>query len=102
MIRANVSPGFFIMLVIVLPLTSNARGCCESFWQYNFVMKAKPNKGGRPPLAPGEAKGHRLQIRVTDAELGECQQAAKSAGLSLSEWVRDRVSRAANREARQN
>jgi|tagenome__1003787_1003787.scaffolds.fasta_scaffold14230037_1 hypothetical protein len=63
-------------------------------------MKTNPNKGGRPPLAPGEAKGHRLQIRVTDAELSECQEAARKAALSLSEWVRDRVSRAAKREAR--
>jgi predicted HicB family RNase H-like nuclease len=39
-------------------------------------------------------------VRLTDAEKAEYQKAAKRAGVSLSEWIRDRLDKAAKRESR--
>lgn len=52
---------------------------------------------GRPPLDPSEAKGQYIQVRLTDAERDEYRAAAKRAGVSLSEWIRGCLSRAAKR-----
>jgi hypothetical protein len=41
-----------------------------------------------------------VPIRLTDAEKAVYQRAAIKAGLTLSEWVRDRLGKAAKREAR--
>jgi len=41
-----------------------------------------------------------LQVRLSDAELDTYQQAAKRAKVPLSVWIRERLDRAAKREAR--
>jgi hypothetical protein len=64
-------------------------------------MAAAKNKGGRPPLPEGKAKGHMLQVRLSDAERITYQKAAERCGQSLSEWIRERLERAAKREAKE-
>jgi antitoxin component of RelBE/YafQ-DinJ toxin-antitoxin module len=54
------------------------------------------NKGGRPTKVPGGLR-RVLQIRLTDAERAEYQKAAERAGLSLSEWIRSCLGKAARR-----
>ena len=52
---------------------------------------------GRPPLDPDQAKGQYIQLRLTAAERDEYRAAAERAGVSLSEWIRGCLSRAAKR-----
>jgi predicted HicB family RNase H-like nuclease len=59
-------------------------------------------KMGRPPLAPGEAKGEYFQLRLTAAERIEYEQAAQRAGQSLSAWIRERLSKAVKRESKRD
>lgn len=55
-------------------------------------------KPGRPPRDPNEGASKIVPIRMTDAEQQRYQQAAHRAGVSLSEWARDRLDKAARRE----
>ena len=55
---------------------------------------------GRPPLDPADAKTELFQLRLKASERGEYQQAAERAEMTLSAWIRDRLTRAARREAR--
>jgi hypothetical protein len=41
-----------------------------------------------------------IEMRLTDSEKDAYQHAAKRAGVTLSEWIRDRLNRAAKRENR--
>jgi hypothetical protein len=41
-----------------------------------------------------------MQIRIAEAERINYQKSAERCGLSFSEWVRDRLNRAAKREAK--
>jgi hypothetical protein len=59
-------------------------------------------KTGRPTLHPQGAMSRVLQIRLTVEERAEYHEAAERAGVPLSAWIRDRLSKAAKREARQN
>ena len=43
-----------------------------------------------------------LQIRVTDEQLELYREAAENDGRPLSNWARDRLEKAANRELRQS
>ena len=72
-----------------------ARGCAKEFRIYNSGMTA-----GRPPRDPKAGAAKIVPIRLTDAEKTEYQRAANKAKLSLSEWVRDRLGKAAKRECR--
>jgi predicted HicB family RNase H-like nuclease len=54
-------------------------------------------KMGRPPLHPEQAKGEYIQLRLSPAEREEYRLAAERAGMSLSEWIRGCLSRAARR-----
>jgi predicted HicB family RNase H-like nuclease len=58
------------------------------------------DKVGRPArdLKSGAAKI--VPIRMSDAEKAAYQKAAKRAGKSLSQWIRDQLDRAAKRQAR--
>lgn len=56
---------------------------------------AKPP--GRPPKGD-EAQSARLYLRAVDDEKDLFESAAKAADLSLSEWIRDRLVKAAKRE----
>jgi len=64
-------------------------------------MAKTPPKMGRPPLNPSGPQGRVLQIRLSDAERIEYQKAAERCGQSLSAWIRERLARAAKREAKE-
>ena len=55
---------------------------------------------GRPPRDPKGGAAKIVPIRLTDTEKAAYQKAADKAGVSLSVWVRDRLDKAAKREAR--
>jgi hypothetical protein len=57
-------------------------------------------KAGRPPRDPKAGAAKLVPIRLTDAEKAVYQRAAAKAGMTLSDWVRDRLDKAAKREAR--
>jgi hypothetical protein len=52
---------------------------------------------GRPPLDPGEAKDQVYQLRLTAAERESYEAAAKRAQKTLSQWIREKLNRAAKR-----
>jgi hypothetical protein len=72
--------------------------CQKISCHYTFFMGKRM---GRPPLDPAEAKTELFQLRLTALERGEYQQAAERAEMTLSAWIRDRLTRAAKREAKQ-
>jgi uncharacterized protein (DUF1778 family) len=55
-------------------------------------------KPGRPPKDPSGTKGERIEIRVAPAERQSIDAAATAAGLERSDWMRDRLLKAAKRE----
>ncbi len=57
-------------------------------------------KRGRPPKTDDERADEVFQLRLTAAEKTDWKSAAESAGLSLSAWIRDRLNKAAKRDAR--
>jgi predicted HicB family RNase H-like nuclease len=71
--------------------------CRLEFRKYNTGMK---NKGGRPLRDPSEGASKIVPIRMTGAEHQRYQDAAEQAKLSLSEWARDRLDKAAKRESK--
>jgi hypothetical protein len=48
----------------------------------------KQRKPGRPKLPKGQANGKIVPIRFTKAEAEQLTEAAKTNGLTLSEWIR--------------
>ena len=58
-------------------------------------------KRGRPPKTDEERADERLELRLVAADKLAWQEAADRAGLKLSAWIRDRLDKAAKREARQ-
>jgi hypothetical protein len=59
-------------------------------------------KRGRPPLDASEAKGLVYQLRLTEAEREQFENAATKAGLKLSAWMRERLTKAATRESKRD
>jgi hypothetical protein len=57
-------------------------------------------KAGRPRLDPTGAPSKFLPVRTTEAEQKVYKEAADEAGVSLSEWIRDRLGKAAKRESK--
>ena len=57
---------------------------------------------GRPPKPADEKAEERLELRIASADKAEWQEAADRAEVKLSAWIRDRLNKAAKREARQN
>lgn len=57
---------------------------------------------GRPPKPPEESKADLLHIRIAAEERTSYQKAADNTGMSFSEWVRDRLNKAARRDCRQS
>lgn len=55
---------------------------------------------GRPKLDPDGSPSKFLTIRVAEPEHEAYREAADHAELTLSEWIRDRLSKAAQREAK--
>ncbi|MCA9230932.1 MAG: DUF1778 domain-containing protein [Planctomycetales bacterium] len=56
--------------------------------------------GGRPPKGD-KAQSTRLYVRAVDADKELLEEAAEAAGMSLSEWIRDRLLKTAKRELKQ-
>lgn len=57
---------------------------------------------GRPPKPPGTTLPETLQIRLTADDKARFYAAAAKVGMSVSEWMRDRLTKAAKREDRQS
>jgi hypothetical protein len=55
------------------------------------------NPKGRPPKAADKLLGERLELRITSGERKTYEAAAKKAGLSVSEWIRDILSKSTAR-----
>ncbi len=53
--------------------------------------KAKP---GRKPLAAGEGKADRLEMRVNPADRAQWQAKAEAAGMKLTQWMQGACNRA--------
>lgn len=49
------------------------------------------NTGGRPPLPKDHLKSHRVQVRCTKEEQATMKATAKAAGLTLTDWMRERL-----------
>jgi predicted HicB family RNase H-like nuclease len=52
-------------------------------------MTAK--KKGRPPLPPGVGRKYATMLRLVQADRAAVEQAAKTEGVSMQEWVRQAV-----------
>jgi hypothetical protein len=52
---------------------------------------------GRPKLPTKARKGGRLEIRVSEIEMAQIEEAARRAGKSLSAWLRELAINAAAR-----
>ena len=57
-------------------------------------------KMGRPPKPPDEVASERIDMRVTPAEKASFEAAAQLSGSGMSEWMRQRLRKAAERELR--
>ncbi len=54
----------------------------------------------KPRKPADKVLGTRLELRITAPERKAYEQAAKKAGLSVSEWIRDLLSKATGRDAK--
>jgi hypothetical protein len=59
-------------------------------------------KAGRPPRDPEQGAAKIFPVLLTDVEKATYARAAKRAGLTISEWLRDRLSKAAKRESKRD
>ena len=57
-------------------------------------------KRGRPPNDPADNLSQLITFRLTQAEAEQCATAAEKANLSLREWLRHRVAKAARSESK--
>jgi hypothetical protein len=62
-------------------------------------MPSEKNKGGRPSLPEDKVK-KLLGFRAADTERMTYESAAKQAGLSLSEWLRQAAQKAVKRQTK--
>ena len=65
-------------------------------------MSTQKSRMGRPPKSPEERKAGIVAFRADEAERSELDQAANAAGMKLSDWIRDRLSKAAKRELKRS
>lgn len=83
---------------LIYAYTANGSTCQEkildfvSFWQYTGLVMRK-----NTPI-PRRLYDQPLQIRVTQEMLEVFRQAAEKDGRPLSNWARDRLQKAAERE----
>jgi len=67
------------------------------------MAKLTPKRGrGRPRLDPDGSPAGFLTIRASDAEREAYKLAAERAELPLSEWVRERLNKAVQRESKRD
>jgi uncharacterized protein (DUF1778 family) len=59
--------------------------------------KEEPKLPGRPPIGENTQTA-RVYVRAEDSDKVLFEDAAEAAGISLSEWIRDRLVKAAKRE----
>jgi hypothetical protein len=64
-------------------------------------MESKP-KRGRPRKPKAERVTEVVALRMTQGELADCERAASQADTKLSDWMRDRLSKAAKRESKRD
>jgi len=60
----------------------------------------KAPRRGRPPKDPADRHEERLQIRAQTDEKEEFELAAKAVGMTLSDWIRQRLKACAKRDIR--
>jgi predicted DNA-binding protein len=54
----------------------------------------KPKKPGRPKLPKGEAKGGKVQVRLSPEEQKRLETVAKNSGQTISQWLRSTINAA--------
>jgi hypothetical protein len=59
-------------------------------------------KAGRPPRDPKAGAAKIFPVLLTDSEKDDYARAAKRAGMSISEWLRDRLAKAVKRESKRD
>ena len=59
-------------------------------------------KAGRPPRDPQAGAAKIFPVLLTDAEKADYARAAKRSGVSVSEWIRDRLAKAVKRESKRD
>ena len=95
--------GLFCTRFIVRKIIRQSRGDigldATIFCPYNQEMKTKR---GRPPKAPSELAEERVELRLHPADKAAWLKLAERAGMTLSAWIRDRLDKAAKREANRN
>ena len=62
-------------------------------------MKA-PKEARRPRGRPATGQTPKRYFRMDDEGWGRVEAAAEAAGITVSEWIRDRLTKAAKREAK--
>lgn len=70
------------------------------FWKIvRTISGMETQRGpGRPPTSPAGTKAARIEVRAAPAEKEAFEQAAAKAGLSLSDWMREALLKAAKRQ----
>jgi predicted HicB family RNase H-like nuclease len=58
-------------------------------------------KAGHPSKEPLEELSETVSLRLSESERIEFSKVAERCGLSLAEWMRDRLNEAAKREAKE-
>jgi hypothetical protein len=61
-----------------------------------------PPKRGRPRKPKAERVTEIVALRMTQDELAQCERAAKQADAKLSDWMRQRLVKAAKRESKRD
>ena len=69
----------------------------QEFREYIFGMEKKTATRGRPPKGD-ESRSARINMRAEPTEKELYERAAAQAGLSLTDWMKGRLVRAARRE----
>ena len=57
---------------------------------------------GRPPKPKAERGTEIVAVRMTQDERAQCEQAAEQSSLKLSDWIRQKLLRAAKRESKRD
>lgn len=64
------------------------------------TKKSTKPRRGRPPLPPGEAQSASYLLKARPADMKLIRSAAKSAGVSVGAWIRERCLKSAGRSAK--
>jgi hypothetical protein len=101
MIRANVSPGFFVGYCqrLGISIFFYSFGAMGYLGIYGNTFMATQSGPGRPKMTDKEKRHARFLVKLNDAEYEIIRRAA---GDKISTWARETLLRAAKRGARQN